>query len=71
MYWAFYSTYEETKMNKPSRASLMSPRDKKAMGYDPETDTCAVARTHENCKARTGVARPGKTARDRYNKREA
>lgn len=26
-----------------------------------------LPRTHENCKAQTGVMRPGKTAKDRAN----
>ena len=39
------------------RADYMSAKDKSAMGDLP--------RTHENCTDKTGVARPGKTAKDR------
>lgn len=28
-------------------------------------------RTHANCKAQTGVMRPGKTARDKYRKEDS
>lgn len=45
-------------MKKPARATFMSAQQTKAMGEQ--------ARTHQNCKALTGVARPGKTAKDRY-----
>lgn len=38
------------------RAEYMKPRDVAAMGNLP--------RTHANCKEKTGVQRPGKTARD-------
>ena len=40
-----------------SRADYMSESQKKAMGKLP--------RTHENCRDKTGVARPGKTAQER------
>lgn len=43
---------------KPSRASFMTATQAKAMGDLP--------RTHENCVSATKVARPGKTAHDRY-----
>lgn len=39
------------------RAEYMSAEQKKAMGKMP--------RTHSNCKDKTGVMRPGKTAKDR------
>ena len=52
-------------MTKKSRAFYMNAKDKSIMGYDPETDTCAIARTHQNCRDMCGVARPGKTAKDR------
>jgi len=41
------------------RSDFMKPSHKAAMGNSP--------RTHENCKAATGVMRPGKTAKDRAN----
>jgi len=44
-------------MDKPKRADFMSEAQKKAMGELP--------RTHENCEAKTGVSRPGKTAFER------
>lgn len=50
-------------MKKPARATFMTNVEIKAMGDLP--------RTHENCKARTGVARPGKTAKDRYTGHKA
>jgi hypothetical protein len=43
-----------------TRADFMTAADKKAMGN--------AARTHDICTARTGVARPGKTAKDRANR---
>ena len=43
-----------------NRADFMSQSQKDAMGKLPHT--------HQNCKAKTGVARPGKTAKDRWNK---
>ena len=43
------------------RAEFMSESDKNALGNLP--------RTHENCLEKTGVARPGKTAKDRANNR--
>jgi len=39
------------------RETFMNAADKKAMGNLP--------RTHENCRDKTGVARPGKTAQDK------
>ena len=42
---------------KKTRADFMSESQKAAMGDLP--------RTHENCKAKTGVNRPGKTAYER------
>ncbi len=42
---------------KKERAEYMNQTQKTAMGSLP--------RTHQNCKDRTGVARPGKTAKDR------
>ncbi len=39
------------------RENFMTPRQAEMMGDLP--------RTHENCRAKTGVARPGKTAKDR------
>lgn len=44
----------------PKRADFMSERDKQAMGYLP--------RTHQNCIHHTGVARPGKTAYERFKR---
>ena len=41
------------------RADYMSQTMKTAMGTLP--------RTHQNCKDKTGVCRPGKTAKDRAN----
>ena len=46
--------------DKPTRADFMSEQHKAAMGKMP--------RTHANCLAKTGVARPGKTAHDRAKK---
>jgi len=40
------------------RRDFMTPQQKQAMGK--------FARTHANCIAHTGVARPGKTAQDRH-----
>lgn len=40
-----------------NRADFMSQTQRDAMGKLP--------RTHENCIEKTGVARPGKTAKDR------
>jgi hypothetical protein len=40
-----------------NRADFMTPFQKEMMGRHP--------RTHQNCKAHTGVSRPGKTAKDR------
>lgn len=42
------------------RKEFMSETQTKAMGNQP--------RTHQNCVAATGVARPGKTAHDRYKR---
>ena len=42
------------------RSDYMKPAHQAAMGNKP--------RTHENCKALTGVMRPGKTAKDRSNR---
>jgi len=39
------------------RSEYMTNAQKRAMGVLP--------RTHDNCLAKTGVARPGKTAKDR------
>ena len=50
---------------KKDRAFYMSPEQKRQMGFDAATGACKVARTHANCKELTGVARPGKTAKDR------
>lgn len=47
-------------MNELKRADFMSEKDKKAMGELP--------RTHENCAKKTGKARPGKTAHERWRK---
>jgi len=52
-------------MAKKSRGYYMSHKDKALLGYDAETDMCNVKRTHQNCIELTGVARPGKTAKDR------
>ncbi len=41
------------------RQDYMNSANKKAMGNLP--------RTHQNCIEKTGVARPGKTAKDRAN----
>lgn len=49
--------------NTKNRASYMSEKDKKAMGDAP--------RTHQNCRDKTGVNRPGKTACDRARKEKA
>jgi hypothetical protein len=43
-----------------NRADYMTEADKKAMGKLP--------RTHQNCLAKTGKARPGKTAKDKARK---
>ena len=45
---------------KKVRADFMSAKQTKQMGK--------FARTHANCIAQTGVARPGKTAKDRANR---
>ncbi len=42
------------------RADFMTSKDKEAMGKFP--------RTHQNCLAKTGKARPGKTAQERARK---
>lgn len=42
------------------RKDFMTEAQKKAMGSFP--------RTHANCRDKTGVARPGKTAADRHRK---
>ena len=42
---------------KQTRATFMDAKQTKAMGNLP--------RTHQNCIAMTGVARPGKTAKDK------
>lgn len=50
---------------KNERKDYMTAAQKQAMGKLP--------RTHKNCVERTGVARPGKTAKDkdgRYNLNE-
>lgn len=39
------------------RANFMSEDQKRAMGKLP--------RTHDNCREKTGVSRPGKTAQER------
>lgn len=44
-------------MAKKERKEYMSAAHQKAMQ--------GIKRTHENCKAVTGVMRPGKTAKDR------
>ncbi len=46
--------------DKRVRADFMTAKDKEAMGKFP--------RTHQNCIAKTGKARPGKTAFERYKK---
>lgn len=46
--------------NKHNRADYMSSTQKEKMGNFP--------RTHQNCIKLTGVARPGKTAKDKANK---
>jgi hypothetical protein len=43
------------------RADFMTPQQKSQMGNHP--------RTHANCKALTGVSRPGKTAQERANRK--
>jgi hypothetical protein len=50
-------------MAKLTRADFMSPNQRMPAG---------MQRTHENCIVETGVARPGKTAHERYkrNRRE-
>lgn len=42
------------------RAQYMTTKQTQQMGR--------LSRTHANCKSRTGVYRPGKTAKDRANK---
>lgn len=42
-----------------NREDFMTEAQKRAMGSLP--------RTHRNCLDKTGVARPGKTAKDRAN----
>jgi len=49
--------------DKVTRADFMSARDKAAMEGLP--------RTHENCLEKTGRARPGKTAYDRWKRHNA
>lgn len=44
------------------RKEFMSEDQTKKMGTQ--------MRTHQNCVAATGVARPGKTAHDRYKKEQ-
>lgn len=44
-------------MSELKRKDFMSEKDKKAMGELP--------RTHQNCFAKTGKNRPGKTAHER------
>lgn len=46
--------------NKKDRKDYMTETQKAAMG--------TLARTHQNCIEKTGVARPGKTAKDRANR---
>lgn len=43
------------------RADFMTAEQKRLMGNHP--------RTHQNCKALTGVCRPGKTAQERAVKK--
>lgn len=50
----FLSTKRRKKMK---RADYMTASQKKAMGN--------LTRTHSNCKDKTGVRRPGKTAQDK------
>lgn len=50
-------------MSKLTRKDFMSKDQKERMGKQP--------RTHLNCREATGVARPGKTAHDRYKRRRA
>ena len=45
---------------KPQRADFMTADQKFRMSVDN------LPRTHENCIKATGVARPGKTAKDRW-----
>lgn len=45
------------------RKDFMSKSQKDAMGKQP--------RTHLNCKEATGVARPGKTAFERWKRNQA
>lgn len=47
-------------MKKKERKEFMTNIQKDAMGKLP--------RTHRNCLEKTGVARPGKTAKDRAGK---
>lgn len=44
-------------MSTRKRADFMSSEDRAALGKLP--------RTHQNCKEKTGVCRPGKTKQDR------
>ena len=46
--------------NKKVRADFMTGAQKVAMGKLP--------RTHANCRDKTDVARPGKTAHERYKR---
>lgn len=49
--------------NQPKRAEFMSAGDRASLGD--------MARTHQNCVERTGRARPGKTAQERYRRARA
>jgi len=49
--------------NEPKREDFMSSKQRNAMGD--------LQRTHENCIEKTGVARPGKTAHNRWKRARA
>ena len=53
--------------NNLKREDFMTAKDKSAMhaGKTNKNGNALVPRTHQTCIAKTGVARPGKTAKDR------
>ena len=57
-------------MDKKTREDYMTAKDKSAMqtGRKLENGNNFIARSHATCIEKTGVARPGKTAKDRANK---
>lgn len=53
------------------RADYMTPAQTRAMAPAKGDKRYSVPRSHSECIARTGVARPGKTAKDRALKARA